>query len=265
MRRLLLILAAMGTGVGVAEEPRLDPRARRTRLQLQQSLLDLARERDLDAISISEIAAGAGVNRATFYLHYADKDALLLAAMTLVVAETAAGAAAAPIDELDDAAHPPAHTLAFFRDLDEHAPLYRRVLGPNGSPAVVAHFRAGMQEAIATELVRRAPARLPVDVSVELLAGFLAGGIFAAATLWLEEPQRRSPEHIATAVWLLVSTTVSALPDRAPGSAPSPSAPPNSRRAHASVSDPPPDPAPAKAARNALTATKATGTRQRKR
>jgi AcrR family transcriptional regulator len=200
-------------GGAVDEGTRLDPRARRTREQLQGALLDLARERDLDEIFIGEITAAAGVNRATFYLHYADKDALLLEAMTAVMAKTAAGAAAAPVEELGDPAHPPAHTLAFFRELDEHAPLYRRVLGTNGSPVVAAHLRDGLQTAIATELDRRAPARRADGVSVELLAGFLAGGIFAAATIWLEEKRRRSPEEAAAAVWRLVSATVSALPD----------------------------------------------------
>lgn len=204
----------MALGAAIDEDgTRLDPRARRTREQLQRALLDLARERDLDDISVSAITAAADVNRATFYLHYADKDALLLEALTAVMAKTAAGAAAAPIEELDDPAHPPAHTRAFFRELDEHAPLYRRVLGANGSPVVAAHLREGLQAAIATELERRAPARLPHDVSVELVAGFLAGGIFAAATIWLEERPRRSPEQAATAVWLLVSATVSALPE----------------------------------------------------
>ena len=100
-----------------------------------------------------------------------------------------------------------------FRELDEHAPLYRRVLGANGSPVVAAHLRHGLQDAIATELERRAPTRHADGVSVELLAGFLAGGIFAAATIWLAEKPRRSPEDAATAVWRLVSATASALPE----------------------------------------------------
>lgn len=198
------------------DEPRLDPRARRTRAQLQAALLDLATGRDLDDISIAEITAAAGINRATFYLHYSDKDALLLDAMNWVLAETAAGAASAPQAEMDDHDHPPSHTLAFFRELDQHAPLYRRILGPNGSPAVVAHLRDGMQDAIATELVRRAPARLPTGVSVELLAAFLAGAIFASATVWLDRDRRQPPDEIAAAVWVLVSATVSALPDPPP-------------------------------------------------
>lgn len=203
----------MALGGAVDDGTRLDPRARRTREQLQGALLDLARNRDLDEIFIGEITAAAGVNRATFYLHYADKDALLLEALTAVMAKTAAGAAAAPTEELDDPAHPPAHTLAFFRELDEHAPLYKRVLGANGSPVVAAHLRKGLQDAIATELERRAPARRADGVSVELLAAFLAGGIFAAATIWLEERPRRAPEDAARAVWWLVSATASALPD----------------------------------------------------
>jgi len=55
----------------------LDPRIRRTRELLQQSLGDLLAAKDFDRISVHEITDAAGVNRATFYAHYNDKFALL--------------------------------------------------------------------------------------------------------------------------------------------------------------------------------------------
>ncbi len=55
----------------------VDPRIRRTRELLQQSLGDLLATKDFDRISVHEITDAAGVNRATFYAHYNDKFALL--------------------------------------------------------------------------------------------------------------------------------------------------------------------------------------------
>jgi AcrR family transcriptional regulator len=55
----------------------VDPRIRRTRLLLQESLEKLLASKEFDKISVQDIAEAATVNRATFYDHYPDKFALL--------------------------------------------------------------------------------------------------------------------------------------------------------------------------------------------
>ena len=56
-----------------------DPRVLRSRQMLMESLLKLLGRKEFDDISIQEIADEATLNRATFYLHYQDKNALLQA------------------------------------------------------------------------------------------------------------------------------------------------------------------------------------------
>src|ERR1700757_3776916 len=56
-----------------------DPRVLRSRQMLMESLLRLLTRKEFDEISIQEIADEATLNRATFYLHYPDKNALLQA------------------------------------------------------------------------------------------------------------------------------------------------------------------------------------------
>jgi AcrR family transcriptional regulator len=56
-----------------------DPRIRRSRQMLMEALAKLLTRKSFEDISIQEIAAEATLNRATFYLHYPDKDALLQA------------------------------------------------------------------------------------------------------------------------------------------------------------------------------------------
>ncbi len=55
----------------------LDPRAKRTRLALQQALGEMLTERSLASVTVADITHRAGVNRATFYAHFQDKDDLL--------------------------------------------------------------------------------------------------------------------------------------------------------------------------------------------
>src|SRR6202021_821830 len=56
-----------------------DPRVLRSRQMLMESLLRLLGRKEFDDISIQEIANEATLNRATFFLHYADKNSLLQA------------------------------------------------------------------------------------------------------------------------------------------------------------------------------------------
>jgi AcrR family transcriptional regulator len=56
-----------------------DPRILRSRRMLREALARLLTQKEFDDISIQEIADEATLNRATFYLHYPDKAALLQA------------------------------------------------------------------------------------------------------------------------------------------------------------------------------------------
>src|SRR6202453_5058026 len=56
-----------------------DPRILRSRRMLMDSLAKLLTKKEFEDISVQEIADQATLNRATFYLHYPDKSALLQA------------------------------------------------------------------------------------------------------------------------------------------------------------------------------------------
>src|SRR6202021_347815 len=56
-----------------------DPRVLRSRRMLMESLAKLLIKKEFEDISVQEIADEATLNRATFYLHYPDKNALLQA------------------------------------------------------------------------------------------------------------------------------------------------------------------------------------------
>src|SRR5450432_557675 len=56
-----------------------DPRILRSRRMLMDALASLLIKKEFEEISVQEIADEATLNRATFYLHYPDKNALLQA------------------------------------------------------------------------------------------------------------------------------------------------------------------------------------------
>ncbi len=58
-------------------QDKLDPRVKRTRQLLEQSFMEIIAEKGFQAVTVQDITERAGVNRATFYAHFADKYALL--------------------------------------------------------------------------------------------------------------------------------------------------------------------------------------------
>ena len=59
-----------------------DPRFLRSAEALRRAVLELAKERPVEAISVTEIAKAAGVTRATFYNHATSPQVLLTAALS---------------------------------------------------------------------------------------------------------------------------------------------------------------------------------------
>jgi AcrR family transcriptional regulator len=59
------------------ETENLDPRVKRTRQMIEAAFMELVSQQGFQSISVQDITARAGINRATFYAHYTDKFALL--------------------------------------------------------------------------------------------------------------------------------------------------------------------------------------------
>lgn len=71
-------------GQNTRKEPRKpDLRTRRTRDRLSGALVELIREKPIEAVTVQDVLARAGVGRSTFYLHFRDKNDLLLSLLEM--------------------------------------------------------------------------------------------------------------------------------------------------------------------------------------
>ena len=103
-----------------------DPRILRSRRMLMEALVNLLNKKEFEDISIQEIVDEATLNRATFYLHYADKNALLQAMTATRFRDLRAHAGGRGIDSARGAA-----------EVSEHALLHH--------PAVIALLGHGLE------------------------------------------------------------------------------------------------------------------------
>ena len=59
------------------KELKMDRKTRYTRMVLQDSLIELMKEKPISKITIKELCEKADINRTTFYAHYTDQYDLL--------------------------------------------------------------------------------------------------------------------------------------------------------------------------------------------
>ncbi|MGX2997137.1 TetR/AcrR family transcriptional regulator [Streptomyces sp. JNUCC 64] len=181
---------------------RVDPRVLRTRALLRSAALELAAERDVESLTIADIAERATVNRATVYLHYRDRDALLLDAMEEEVGRLARAAARCPLTR--PAGRVPEELVDLFRHVEANGTLYRRMLGPGGA----ARFINRLRELLAREVAAQSggpDAGDPADGPPPgLRAHYLAGAFVGVFTRWVTMPDRPSAARAAEEVWALL-------------------------------------------------------------
>src|SRR5512144_1494007 len=139
------------------EKNKTDRRIQRTRQSLRAALLELMKTKSYDAISIEEITERANVGRATFYLHYKDKEDLLLEEFsemanekTQVLAEIPFSAWLQPQVKTTTAKekHPTSPLEIVFAHIYENSELYYLLLRSERSGRIIERIRKIATEAI---------------------------------------------------------------------------------------------------------------------
>ncbi|MCC7448057.1 MAG: TetR/AcrR family transcriptional regulator [Anaerolineae bacterium] len=172
-----------------------DPRVIRTRHMLRGALIALILDKGYDAISIQDITDKAGLRRATFYLHYKDKEELLFSILSETFDELVC-----QIDQLQLQLVSPEAEMAMnriiFKHAQENADLYRSILGGHGASTTIRYIREYLAQAFLKELEEHQPEQtlvMPVDV----LANYTATIKLNMAIWWLEQGMPYSPEQMA--------------------------------------------------------------------
>ncbi|WP_441247132.1 TetR/AcrR family transcriptional regulator [Kitasatospora sp. McL0602] len=173
-----------------------DPRAARTRERLRQALLAECAERPLAEVGVAALVRRAGVGRATFYVHYADLEALAVDACAGVVRDA--------VDALHawrgvpDPEQPPPALVDFFTGLTPHATLYRALLRPGGGGPLGLVLHTDLRERSRTE--RALAGAAEPDVVASAVAAAFAGVLAD----WLHGLIDASPERTAHLAWRLL-------------------------------------------------------------
>ena len=175
----------------------LDRRVQRTRKSLQDSLMALILEEGYDEISIQDITEKANLGRATFYLHFKDKDELLLEVMNQLIIDFMEQA-----PQLTEAQWRLEDTKTIVKLFDfaaAHYDLYRILTIGSGGITASRQLHHSIAENIKSfiqaelETLHAQPV-LPID----FIANHFSGSLLATIYWWLDNDLPYSAEEMAT-------------------------------------------------------------------
>jgi AcrR family transcriptional regulator len=186
-----------------------DRRKQRTRKQLQDALVALILEKGYEAVTVQDITDYANLGRATFYLHYRDKEDLLLSSLHEV------------FDDLKERYGLPSKTsfldeempmrMLPFQHALENRDLYRvMLLSEQGTAAILKGIREYLAEGIQARLAVVLTSENP-PVPLELTANYLAGAMLSLISWWLEHDTPYTPEYMAEIFRRLSRPTLASL------------------------------------------------------
>ncbi len=168
----------------------------RTRKKMQTAVLELILEKGYDAVSIQDITDRADLARATFYIHFKDKDELIWSVIEDVIHATE--------EEVtrDFAGILPPHHAEYhgYRNIFEHVErnrdIYRVILGSKGSSEMADRVHRYMVEETLRDIANfqiYAGLQQPPEITAQIVVG----SILSLAIWWLETPNDYTAQQMA--------------------------------------------------------------------
>ena len=184
---------------------RVDRRVSRTRRQLKEALFALILEKGYDAVTIEDITQRADLGRTTFYLHYRDKEGLLLEAIKVMADDLLRQILPIPDDGWQYHDNPSDYNSndpikVVFNHAADNALLYQIILSGEVSTKATASVHAIISEMAArviNQTIAEGKVAIKPIVPVEIFANYLAGALLGTLNWWLISGCKQLPDEMA--------------------------------------------------------------------
>jgi len=187
-----------------------DRRIERTRGMLGDALIALIEERGYDDITIQDIADRANISRATFYLHYRDKDELLTDRLAAVYAEIVESMnLTLTLEDMRWNGQSPAITT--FTHTQAHRRLYHALRQSRNSNLAIDQLTGVMAQLIEAMIVRNYGPQPDLPVPLAVICQNMAAALHGLCAWWISTDTPYSAEQMAEMFYTLNMPPVLAM------------------------------------------------------
>jgi AcrR family transcriptional regulator len=168
-----------------------DQRIRRTHERLGSALVALIQERPIDEVTVQDVLDRASVGRSTFYLHFRDKDDLLLSQLEMFLENMSTA-----LSIRKEASHRVVPVAELFAHIGNQNKLYR-ALADSGRlndffDLAQGYFARGIERRLTeSKRLSKLPQR---ELGARSVA--LAGSMLSLLRWWLDRAEKESPRTI---------------------------------------------------------------------
>jgi AcrR family transcriptional regulator len=178
------------------KKAKVDRRIQRTRQLLHEALIGLIQEKGYEAVTVQDILDRANLGRSTFYLHYRDKEELLLSGFERLRGEFAEHQVAVAPKKGVAHSEPPNPSLAFFRHARERHRLYKAMIGKKSGDLVLKHLQKYLREVMREHLKPQVMDEKRLAVPLEVIVEYAVSSFLALLVWWLEHNLPYSAEEM---------------------------------------------------------------------
>jgi len=186
-----------------------DRRVQKTQKLLHEALFSLIHEKSYDSIVVKEILDRANVGRSTFYMHFRDKDELLVSGMHDMLRSVQAAALPPSAKRHEKIIW---FSLPIFEHIRQHQLAGRATIGARGRAIIHEHLQKTLAELITDnvrkdfQVRRKAAGQIPAD----LLVQYVASTFILTLNWWVESRSRLSTKEVNDLFRALVLPTLAA-------------------------------------------------------
>ena len=197
----------------------MDARQQKTYARLSAAVLELATRGPVTDVTVSALAAAAGVHRSTVY-EYATSPAHLLEQVLRGELDALRAEYLVDVDPADAGPAVVGVTRAVLRHVDEHDVVYRRGLGAESGAASLHAMLSEHFQASIDLLLDQHSLVVPANDDIErcAVARYLADGTIGAIDVWLTRPRPRDVDAFLALVGRLTPPWWPGGDGQAPGS-----------------------------------------------
>jgi AcrR family transcriptional regulator len=194
----------------MAPEKRItDRRIQKTRTLLHEALASLIHEKAYDSIAVKEILDRANVGRSTFYMHFRDKDELLVSGIhdMLSAVQSKRPPASAKRHE---------RIIWFSLPIFEHIHRHRRCgmarMGTRGRAIIHEHLQNVLAKLIVDDVGKDPQGRRKAagQISPDLLVQYVASTFILVLNWWVENESLLPPKEVNDLFRALILPTLAA-------------------------------------------------------
>jgi AcrR family transcriptional regulator len=206
----LFVISTLEKFIPVRIKRAHDRRIQKTHNLLKGALVSLISEKPYDSIAVKEILDRANVGRSTFYMHFRDKDDLLVSGIHEMLHPIQSTTQAAIGTRRDRMLW---FSLPIFQYHYQHRHAAGDRIGPRGRAILHDHLRRVLADVVAGSVKKNSRDRRKTSRTIpgDLLSEYVASSFVLVLNWWLEKGMPQSPAEINDMFHKLTAPTLSAV------------------------------------------------------